>query len=77
MSCLLDLASQRANAKTVSDAEREQAIVTAKILFPAVINSEREAWLRNDVTRLIEDYWETLSAQNHARRNQTIRGALR
>ncbi len=71
MSCLLD------KTKIVAGAERERAIANAKVLFPAVINAEREAWLRSDVTRLTEDYWETLRAQNQAQRDQTIRGALR
>ena len=65
------------DAKTVSEAEREGAIATAKVLFPDIINREREAWLRNDVALLIEDYWETLRAQNSGQRDQTIRGALR
>ena len=84
MSYLLDKKSSRradaqdvSDATTVSEAACEGAITAAKILFPDIINGEREAWLRNDVALLIEDYWDKLSAQNSGQRDQTIRGALR
>ena len=57
--------------------EQEKAIIAAKALFPQVINGEREAWLKNDIAYLVEDFWDTLRAQNYGKRAETIRGALR
>ena len=61
----------------VTAAEQEKAIIAAKALFPQVISGEREAWLKNDVAYLVEDFWDTLRTQNHGKRAETIRGALR
>ena len=74
VSFLLD---KKLSQKDVTRAEQTKAVEIAKALFPGIINREREAWLQNDIASMVDDFWQTLSAQNRAERAATIRGALR